>query len=349
MYSVAGVVAGLLGFFWISRANRRAVLLAAILIGLSADVTAVWLHSYAAIAGGRFISGLAASSVMIIVSATIALSLRSERLFGLLVAGQSLLSVVFFYLLPRVSWGLSGLFILFVVLWAISLPCALLVPHRVEDVRANNPAEADSTTPASRLLRPSVLFLLIAFASFYIGTGAFWTYANLIGSWHMISDASVGSAMSLSMFFAILGALVVTAMGKKYGRFWPLLLGLVANVAFTLILLAPIGVLGFAVAVCGINLITSLVLALYLTIYGDVDSRGRLLSIANIIIFGGLALGPWILGSTANGGNYRVLLIGTVAFFAVSPVLLAVGYSLLRRESRSPSAVSLASSTAASE
>ena len=47
---------------------------------------------------------------MIVTTAVIAHSMRSERHFGLVVTCQSLLGAALFFLLPRVWWGVPQLF-----------------------------------------------------------------------------------------------------------------------------------------------------------------------------------------------------------------------------------------------
>jgi predicted MFS family arabinose efflux permease len=320
LYSLAGMLAGLLGVLWIARADRRTMLLALVLLGFCADLSAVWLHGYTAIAAGRLATGFAGSSIIIVVNATIAVSPRSERLFGIVVASQALLSAALFFALPRLSWGVPQLFSVLALCWVVMAPFALLVPQIsgpsvTEDVR-------DRPSPVRELVRPSVVLLALAFLCFYIATGALWTFLYLIGEWHGIGSTAVGSAMALGMLAAIPGGLMVTLLGKRYGRSAPLIVGLVANVAFTVVLLLPIGIAGYTLSVCATNLLFSFALVLFLALLGDEDPKGRLFSAGNVIIFGGLALGPWLFGSSTGGGSYRTLLIGTVGLFAASPALL---------------------------
>jgi len=331
LYSLGGVLAGLLGLLWVRRVDRRLVLAVAITLGLCADLSAVWLHSYGMIAAGRFATGLAGSSVIIVVNSTIALSQRSERLFGLVLTSQSLLAAGLFFALPRLSWGTAELFAALAVFWVVILPFTFLVPRTPWSATSREAAGERPGGPA--LLRSSVVLLVLAFLCFYIATGALWTFLYLIGEWHGISSTAVGSAMSLSMLAAIVGAAVVTLLGRRYGRSRPLIAALVANVAFTAVLLPPIGVTAYTLAVCATNLLFTFALALFLTLLGDEDPQGRLLSAANIIIFGGLALGPWLFGPSTESGGYRTLLVGTVVLFAASPALLCLR-SLLRGRSR---------------
>ena len=319
LYSLAGMLAGLLGVLWIRRADRRTMLAVVILLGLCADLSAVWLHGYAAIAAGRLATGFAGSSVLLIVNATIAVSHRSERLFGVVLTSQSLLSAVLFFAVPRLSWSVPELFSVLAVCWAISAPFTLLVPR----FPAATPAQTTEGVPSGRaLVRPSVVFLVLAFLCFYIGTGALWTFLYLIGEWHGITSSAVGFAISLAMLCAIVGGLAVVLLGKRYGRSWPLIIGLAANAAFTAVLLLPIGIGAYAIAACATNLLFTFALALFLTLLGEEDPAGRLLSSANVVIFGGLALGAWLFASSTEGGNYRTLLIGTLGFFLASPALL---------------------------
>jgi len=322
LYSVGGVLAGLSGLLWVRRFDRRVMLAVVIVLGLCADLSAVVLQGYALIGAGRFVAGFAGSSAIIIVNSTIALSRHSERLFGLVLTSQSLLAAALFFALPRLAWEAAGLFSMLAAFWVVILPLAFLVPGFPES--ATSRGTAGERSEGRALLRSSVGLLVLAFLSFYVATGALWTFVYLIGEWHGISSTAVGSAMSLAMLAAIVGGSTVTALGKRYGRSRPLIAALVANVAFTAILLTPTGVGVYTLAVCATNLLFTFSLALFLTLLGDEDPQGRLLSVANMVIFGGLALGPWLFGPSTEGGSYRALLVGTVVLFAVSPALLCL-------------------------
>ncbi len=329
-YSLAGVLAGLLGLFWIGRVDRRIVLMAGILLGLAGDLSAVWLQQVPAVAAGRLATGFAASTVMIVVNATIARSHRSQRLFGIVVTAQSLLAAALFFALPRLSWDAPQVFLLLAVFWALLLPFGLLVP------RVPLSSEPVSGRAPVGLARPSALLLCVGFLCFYVATGLLWTFLYLIGEWHHIAPTDVGSAISLGMLFAIPGSLAVTVLGERRRSSSPLIVAVAASAAFTLILLLPIGGGAFALVSCATSLLFTFALALFLTLLGREDPTGRLLSLGNTIIFGGLALGPLVF-TPSSGRGYVVPLVAAVAFFASSSVILAVRQLWGKPRASSPS------------
>jgi predicted MFS family arabinose efflux permease len=330
LYSVAGMLAGVVGFFWIRRVDRRLVLVTSILLGLVADLSAVWLHQFSTVAAGRLVSGFAASTIMIVVNATIARSLHSQRLFGIVVTTQSLLAAALFFALPRLSWAAPQVFSILAVCWALLLPFGLFVPNVPQ-----GSSSLGRVTHGGRLTRPSVVLLTVAFLCFYIATGIIWTYLYLIGEWHGIARTDVGSAISLGMLFAIPGSFFVALLGERRRGSLPLIVALAANVVFTAILLMAIGKAGFALASCGTSLLFTFALALFLTLLGDEDPDGRLLSIGNMVIFCGLALGP-LLFRPSTGGGYLVPLVAAVAFFTASPTLLFVRHIVGTRRLTTP-------------
>jgi predicted MFS family arabinose efflux permease len=331
-YSLAGVLAGLLGIFWIGRVDRRIALMAGIFLGLAGDLSAVWLHQLPAVAAGRLATGFAASTVMIVANATIARSHSSRRLFGIVVTAQSLLAAALFFALPRLSWDAPQVFLMLAVFWALLLPFALLVPR----VPLSSKPAAGRALDGS-LARLSVVLLCLGFLCFYIATGVLWTFLYLIGEWHQIAPTDVGSAISLGMLFAIPGSLAVTLWGKRRRSSLPLIVAVAASAAFTLILLLPIGGGAFALVSCATSLLFTFALALFLTLLGEEDPQGRLLSVGNTIIFGGLALGPLVF-APSSGSGYLVPLVAAVAFFATSSLALAVRHLAGRPRSFSPSA-----------
>lgn len=315
-YSLAGVLAGLLGLFWIGRVDRRIVLMAGILLGFAGDLSAVWLQQLSAVAAGRLATGFAASTVMIVVNATIARSHRSQRLFGIVVTAQSLLAAALFFALPRLSWDAPQVFLLLAVFWALLLPFGLLVPR----VPLSS-ERVSGRTPLGGLARQSAVLLCVGFLCFYVATGLLWTFLYLIGEWHRIAPTDVGSAISLGMLFAIPGSLAVTLLGERRRSSSLLIAAVAGSAAFTLILLLPIGGGAFALVSCATSLLFTFALALFLTLLGREDPTGRLLSLGNTIIFGGLALGPLIF-APSSGRGYVVPLAAAVAFFAASSFAL---------------------------
>ena len=331
LYSLAGVCAGLLAGLWLRRADRRRMLAVLVVLGFCADLCAVWLRDYATIAAGRFVTGFAASSVLIAVNATIAASSRRERIFGIVLTSQSLAAAALFFTLSHLSLDTSQLFAILAAGWLVTAPFVIWIPEG-----PSKEARWEVRGPRIRrpsLTRASVVLLAVGFLSFEVATGALWTYLFTIGQWHGLSVATVGSAIALGMLAAIPGGLIVALIGRRFGHSGPLILGLVANVAFTAILLWPIGGAAYALSVSATSLLYTFALALFLTLLGDEDPSGSLFPLANVIIFGGMALGAWLLSSSVDSGNYRTLLEATVAAFAAAPafILLRQGLVRLRR------------------
>jgi predicted MFS family arabinose efflux permease len=321
--AAAGVAAGVLGWFWIRRADRRLILVCALLLGFGADLSAVWVHSYDAIVLGRFATGFAGSTVMIVAMATMALAPHPARLFGAGAASQALFGAAFFLIQPRASFGLAGLFVLLAACWIAGLPCVFFVPGRVTAATSWS-----SRGPSGGLIRLSVVLPLLAFLCFYVASGAFWSFATLIGLWRGLSDETIGGILSLGLVLSIVGGVAAAAAGSRLGLFRPLVIALLANTALMAFLLVSDGGVSYFAASCGVNVAFTFVPALFLTLFGSIDRQGRLLSAASVVITAGLALGPWLLGSLTVGDDFTPLIEGAVAFYASSAALLTVDHVL---------------------
>jgi len=322
LYSLAGIVGGLLGLAWIRRANRRLMLVLALLVATSADLSAIWFHAYPAVVAGRFLTGLCGASVMVVVNPTIAMSRHSERLFGISVAGPSVLSAVLLYLVPRAGLGVDGLFVVLGTLWIVCLPFVLLVPRGVFVVPVSSPLLRTKALASG--IRKSSLVLL-AFFAFNVATGALWTFASLIGAWMGASRDAVGLALSVSMLLSVAGGLLVTALGDRFGRTRPIAIGLGLVGASTCALLLSSGPLGFALAMGSVNLLTTALTALFLSLVGDEDRGvGQLLAIGGLAINLGYALGPLLLSPSGTRTSYSVTIVGSVVLFALALALVLV-------------------------
>ena len=324
--AAAGVIAGVLGWYWIGRADRKLVLVVALLLGLGADLSAIWVHSYDAVVLGRFVAGFAGSTVMIAAMATMALAPHPARLFGAGAASQALFAAAFLFIQPRASLGLAGLFALLAACWLAGLPCVFFVPGR-----AAAETSLSARISSGRLIRPSVILPLLSFLCFYVASGAFWSFATLIGAWRGISDETIGTILSLGLVLSIVGGIAAAVAGGRLGLFRPLVVALLATMTLMAVLLVLEGHASYVAAACGVNVAFTFVPALFLTLFGSIDRQGRLLSAASVVICVGFALGPWLLGSQTASDDFIPLIAGAAGLYATSAVLLTIHHVLFTR------------------
>jgi len=364
-YCGAGFVASVLAFYWLPRWDRRPALFALLAVGLTGELSSLFVHSYAALAAGRVVTGFAAGSITCLVLAAITRSSRAEHVYGLYTATVSLCAAAGFiglaYALPamRDALGDGALFAFFAVVWLLGFVAAALVPHgttrsetagAASPVPANGPgmageklADAGLTTagpgvtaagPALRILSPGVVLLVASAFIFYIANGGSWAFIGRVGTWTGLSDGDVGLVLAMSNVCAILGGLLASWQGLRFKVVGPLVLGTVLTLSVNFILIARWGMAGYAVANCIGFFFTLYAVSFYLQAFGLVDPSGRLMAGGGLAVYGGGSLGPVILAQFIPAGSepsYVGVLVADAVIFLVAPVVFITGWLLVGR------------------
>jgi hypothetical protein len=356
-YCGAGFIASVFAFYWLPRWDRRPALFAFLAVGMIAEFTSLFVHSYAGLAAARVFTGFAAASITCLVLSAITRSSRAEHLYGLYTATISLCAAAGFialsYALPamRDALGDGALFAFFTVVWLLGFVAAAMVPRGTTSdssvdgaaapVRAGASSSAASSTaaeiprPALKILSPAVLVLMASPVIFYIANGGSWAYIGRVGTWTGLSDAEVGIALAVSNVCAILGGLFASWQGLRFKIVGPLWIGIILTMSANIIMLGRWGMGGYSVANFIGFFFTVYTVAVYLLAFGYVDPSGRLMASGGLAVYGGGALGPVILSQFIPAGSnpsYVGVLIADAVIFLVAPIVFTIGWSMIRKK-----------------
>ena len=357
-YCGAGFVASVIAFYWLPRWDRRKVLFVALVLGLAAELSSLFVHAYAALAAGRVVTGFAAASITCLVLSAITRSRRAEHLYGLYTATISLCAAAGFialsYALPamRSALGDGALFAFFSVVWALGLVAAAFVPRGTTSDAAEeseaalaagsaaSAADAGGTVrgearPGLKILSPAVIILMASPVVFYIANGGSWAFLGRVGTWTGLSDGQVGIALAVGNVFAILGGVVASVLGLRFKVVGPIVVGTVLTMSANIIMLGRWGMPGYTIAnAIGFGF-TVYTVAAYLQAFGYVDPSGRLMASGGLAVYGGGALGPVILAQFIPGGtdpSYVAPLIVDAIIFLIAPVVFVIGWAMVHKQ-----------------
>ncbi|WP_295475202.1 MFS transporter [uncultured Pseudomonas sp.] len=315
-------LATLPAYYWQRRCDWRRVAQAAAVLFIVTNLASAWTADYGLLMSLRILSALGGGTLMVVCIASAASSRQPERVYGLWVSGQLILGAVGLWLLPPLfaSYGLKALYLGLAALMLACLPLATALPQR-----AQPPAPRPGQQPVARSRLAGVCALL-AVLLFYVGLSAVWTFIGSIASAAAIDPSSSGRILSVATLLGIAGSLCATFIGARWPR--PLLLvagyGLMA-LAVALLLGLP-DLARFAVAALLFKYTWTFALPFILACVADMDPQGRLMNSVNLVIGGGLALGPVLAGPLLESSlGMNVVLLGSIACLALSlSVLLAV-------------------------
>ncbi|MGY2251475.1 MFS transporter [Pseudomonas reactans] len=310
-------LATLPAFWWLRCVNWRVAALAAAVLFIAANLLSTLADTYAQLLILRLFSALAGGSLMIICLASAATTANPSRVYGLWVMGQLVVGAVGLALLPGLfeRYGLQSGYLILAGMMALLLPlvrgfpCAHVAPQAIR-------------TPVTGTRVKAVLGVAAVLA-FYISLGGVWTFIGALGASAGISAQHSGKILAIATVMGIAGAACASLIGARLPRLSLLLAGYALMAAAVLLLLGQPTLVRFALAALLFKFAWTFILPLILACLADLDHSGKLMNASNLVIGGGLAIGPAIAGRLIEAsGGFAVLLIGGAVITLLSLVLI---------------------------
>lgn len=306
-------------WWWQKRFDWRRVALGAALLFIAANVASAFATTYTPLLALRFLSALCGGTIMIVCMSSAAASPQRDRVYGLWVCGQLVLGAIGLWLLPGLfaDHGLAALYLGLAFLMALCLPFLTQFP-------------AGMSAPASRgaglggqLGRPALA--IGAVLTFYIGLSGVWAFIGGIASSAGLDARTSGAMLAFASLLGIVGSLTATGIGGRIPRSLSLAAGYAAMTASVLLLFGVPSLVRFAAAAFVFKFVWTFVLPFILASVADLDRDGRLMSTTNLVIGGGLAIGPAISGQILEGdGGSNAMLATSAAFLVLSFAALSL-------------------------
>jgi predicted MFS family arabinose efflux permease len=317
-------LATLPSYYWLSRWNWRRVAFAAAGAFVLVNLLSAYSLDFHALLWLRALSALAGGTLMVICIASASGSAQPDRVYGLWVSGQLVLGALGLWVLPGLfaMAGLKALYLSLALLMGLCLPLAGCFPSAAARPRA----QAALGTAGSVL--PGV-FGVLAVLLFYAGLSAVWTFIGSIAAAADIDAPSSGQILSIATVLGILGSLCATLIGARWSRRIPLLGGYAVMAAAVVLLMGRPDIGRFAVAALLFKYAWTFVLPFILATLASFDQRGRLMSTVNLVIGGGLALGPMLAGPILERAEgMGPVLLGSACCLLLSCLMLMLGQLL---------------------
>lgn len=190
---------------------------------LLADVASALAPGFASFLAIRAAAGLAGGLAISTTTAALARRHRPDRLFGLFLLAQLAFGMVCSGALPWLVTATrpGSMFEAFAVLDAM----VLLAAWRLLPAVALPGAGRQRGMPCSRRQRLVRAAMLAAILVFFVGIGAFWTYAGRLGVAAGLDATSVGRGLGLAGLAGIAGAFLPVWLQTRLGRVLPCVVG----------------------------------------------------------------------------------------------------------------------------
>ena len=318
-------LATLPAWWWQGRLDCRIVGLAGAMIFIAANIASMFATTYEALLALRFLSALGGGTVMVICMASAGASPERERVYGLWVCGQLVLGALALWLLPGLfaRFGLAALYAGLAALMALCLPF-------IAQFSAGSP-HRDTSRVVRRSHTGRAALAIGAVLAFYVGLSGVWAFIGTIAGTAGLDGGTSGEILAIASLLGIAGSLTATLLGSRVSRSLPILGGYLAMIAAVGLLLGVPGLVRFTLAAFLFKFVWTFVLPFILATVADLDTDGRLMSTTNLVIGGGLAIGPAIAGQILERAG------GTGTMLVTSGIILGASLTLLCL-SRIPSA-----------
>lgn len=312
-------LATLPAYWWLRRIDWRRAALVAALLFVAANLASAFASGYSTLLALRFASALAGGSLMILCMSSAASTANPGRTYGLWVMGQLVVGAVGLAVLPRLfaEHGIAAAYLLLAMLMVLCLPLTRRLPAAASSVQAQTAARGDG-------LRQRAALGILAVLTFYVALSAVWTFIGGIASQAGLSAGQSGDILAVATLLGIAGAGCASLVGERFGRTPLLLAGYLMMLGAILLLLGQPQLARFAGAALLFKYTWTFVLPFILASLAALDPSGRLMNTTNLVIGGGLAIGPALAGRLleASGGDFHGVLLGAAACTTLSLVLI---------------------------
>lgn len=311
-------LATLPSYLWLPCVSQRLVAFLAIIVFVVSNILAAFIPSYGLLLLLQLTTGLAGGTLMILCLTSAGRAANQDRVFGLWVIGQLILGALGLWVLPGLftHFGLSALFVSLAILLILATPLAWAFPSY-----AIRPEKKLMQAHPVSIAKP--VLGLLAVLAFYLSLGGVWTFMSALGVKSGIEANITGHILSIASLFGIAGAAFASVIGGRGKRIHFLIIGYAILVAAIALMFNLPALARFAIAACAFKFAWTFVLPYILAVIGAIDPSGRAIATVNLIIGGGLALGPiaagWLLQQT---GSFHLPLTAEIAAAIISFLLL---------------------------
>jgi MFS family permease len=310
-------VTTLLMTFCAHRFNWRKVVAASLVLVALSNLLCIGVHDRATFVLLRFLAGAGAGSLISLSFTTVGLTSNPDRNFGYLIMWVLLYGAVVLYLMPAayaVS-GMTGPLLFFAAFPLTALPLVSAFPSNGETTSV---VEADAVNLPWSLKS----LALVAMFAYFVAQGVAWAYLFLIGTAGGLSDQHVATALTLSQFAGVAGALLPASIGPRFGRWRPLSVGISGGALALLFLIGHFEYPAFAFWVCVYNFFWNMTHPYLLGSMASFDARGRVVVYAVAMQMSGLAVGPALAATVIAPSHYDRVNWLAIAFFVISWVCI---------------------------
>lgn len=271
----------------VSRVRWRLLMAVSLVAMVLANLASTLTDSLFVLYVLRFIAGVGGGTIVAVSYAMIGQTTRMNRNFGWALFFVLLYGAIVFPLLPPVysAFGINGAFVFFALFAVCGLPFVKGLPDTGGGVSEADPDAVDLPTRYKTLAVGSMLL-------YFIGQIAVWSYFYRFGIRYGLGEQAVGSALSVSQFAGLAGALSVVAFSRRVRKDLALFIGIVGSAVVIGAMFGTHAFIGFVAIACVYQFLWNMTHPYLLGALARFDPSGRLIVYGTAMQFLGIAVGP---------------------------------------------------------
>lgn len=295
------VIASLLAALWIRKVSWTSMLAAGLIATALLNILSANLTEFVSLSMVRFLAGFTAGSVFAVTVAALGDNRHPDQAFGIAQVVQGAMMFLAFAGAPYIlaQWTVSGLYYLLAA--ASVLMLLTLSRYPSQGAQKTAASGADGKTPGYTGL---IWLGLIASFLFFSNIFGFWTYIERMGQAAGLSTRTIGLALGVAQFAAIVGAGAAAIASDRYGRVIPLALALLGQMLALWLLLGQFTALSFYLGAGLFQALFMVANSYQLGVIAKMDIKGNFLVLVTGFQGLGAAIGPAIAASLIDMGDY---------------------------------------------
>lgn len=316
-------VASLLAAPFIGRLPRRNLALAGAALAIIGNALSAMQSSYEVLLVIRAAVGFGCGLALAAGNATVANAENPEKLAAQMSILFVVLMVVTMTSFARVSdlWSYKGVYGALAVCMLVMAIFIFRLPQGTGQVHST----VEHPHAHRGILSISGIFMLFAMFAFALRDTMMWAFAERIGNGVGYGPDDLGMLFSVQAVIGIVGPLVASLVGSRYGLRLPVLLGIVLTgiVTYT-ILQSSKAIVPYSVGVLFISGTYFYALSYLTALAAELDTQGRIVAASGGFLVAGVAFGPAVSGALIVRGGYELSSWVNVGIVVVTLLLILV-------------------------
>jgi predicted MFS family arabinose efflux permease len=315
----------------VARISRAKTAIFGGLVLVAANVASAYATDWQLVFALRVIAGAGAGLVSACGTAALASAINPDRAFAIVTVTSGLLYTAEPRIIPyaTVPYGVQGGYLLLAAISLVFVPffIGLLPASRVESEEEEAPLIALLLEAPNRTL---AIIAMVALFSFEIGQAAVYQFIAVLGELAGLGEMAVGRVLGDTALLGLAGGVFAAVLGTRFGRKWPIIIGLLLNSAAA----AGLALQSDPTSYWMLNLLWGLAynfsVPYLMGALSALDDRGRWVVAADGAWNGGTAVGPGLAGVTVQAAGYPPLAVlamtaGLVCMFLMTIVVTRLG------------------------